>query len=160
MATQTESPQTVPTKPADQNVKPVKRINNSHPNPNFGGKRKKKIQRTYRCWTLVVAKRSPASHKRTKSASETSLIPQHIHLRHQSVHVRQQYKKSGTSHPKVWVLVFCYYMQWLIKILHLRTKNMHCIHGIQGVQTLALFFFLFLNSACECRLLPLRHCPE
>ena len=44
---------------------------------------------------------------------------------------------------------------------------MHYIHGIQGVQTLALFFlsfflflFSFLNFAFECRLLPLRLCPE
>ena len=31
--------------------------------------------------------------------------------------------------------------QSLHEILYLRTKNMHCIHGTQGVQTLVLFFF-------------------
>ena len=35
---------------------------------------------------------------------------------------------------------------------------MHCTHGIQGVQTLALF--RFLNFASECRLLPLWLRPE
>ncbi len=37
---------------------------------------------------------------------------------------------------------------------------MHSIHGIQGVHSLALFLFLFLNFASECRLLPLRLRPE
>ena len=56
------------------------------------------------------------------------------------------------SYPKVRVQVFCYYLQGLIKFLYLWTKNMHCIHGILGVQTIALFFlfyfFLPANALC------------
>ena len=52
--------------------------------------------------------------------------------------------------------MFCYYLQCLIKILYLQTKNMRCIHGTQDVQTSSFFVFKFRLRM----LLPLWLCPE